>query len=148
MPKYTKECLEDALKACFDNGMSINAASKEYGIPKGTLFSKVHGKHPGKRGAPTALPDIIESRLVMMIKFYVKWRLPLSGVEFCNRVKEILDNAEFKCLKFKNNLPKKNWLSCFLKRNKIVLPLSGKSRFDLFGEVTLNVSLLYFYLIK
>ena len=81
MGKYSEEQMEAALEACF-NGMSLTSAAKQFGVPKTTLYHRLNGKHSGKVGSPNILPPEIEKRLVVMLNFFITFRIPLSINEF------------------------------------------------------------------
>ena len=50
--KYAEADLNKAVDAVESGRMSQNAASKEFGIPRGTLQNRIRGVHKKKHGTP------------------------------------------------------------------------------------------------
>jgi len=72
---YTEADLAQAV-AHVNNGNSIRSAVKDFGIPLGTLYKKVHHKSGGAVGGQTTLTSDEEERLVSTLKALSVWRCP------------------------------------------------------------------------
>lgn len=116
--KYTDEQLHAAIQAV-NSGESYKQVARVYGVSVGTLYNKVNGRHQGKVGKPLAIPESIEERLVVVIKFMAKWKLPLQVDEFLVFVKDFFDKIKMIIPMFTNNKPSRKWLYAFLKRKKL-----------------------------
>ena len=114
---FRPEQLKNALEDIQSNKLSINAASKEYGISRATLQRKVRGLHSKPFGGPTVLGEETELSLVKSILTCAKWGYPLSLKDIRIFVKHILDKKGAKT-RFVNNKPGYDWAKSFLKRHK------------------------------
>nr|XP_039269918.1 nucleolar RNA helicase 2-like isoform X1 [Styela clava] len=119
--KYTKENLEDALKAITEKKMSHREAAEHYGIPKSTLTDRISGKRSSdmmpKRGPPTALSSEEEESLKTFLKDQVKRGLGIGKRDVFQMVKNMLDLSGKHVRYFTNNLPSDSWWCGFLSRN-------------------------------
>ena len=114
---YTEADLAQAV-ANVNSGNSIRSAAKDFGIPLGTLYSKVHHKHGGTVGGQTTLTSDEEERLVSILKTLSVWRCLLDQYDLRMLVKSIVDKSGIIVAKFRNNMPGKDWAAGFLKRHK------------------------------
>jgi len=114
---YTNTDVEQAL-ASVRTGTSIREAAKEFNIPLGTLYNKVHQKHGGIAGGQTALTADEEDRLVSVLQTLSIWRCPVDNYELRVLVKSMIDKSGRVVSKFKNNLPGKDWAAAFICRHK------------------------------
>ncbi|XP_022177641.1 uncharacterized protein LOC111038724 [Myzus persicae] len=102
--------------------MSIRRASEAFGIPKSTLCDHLNTKTIiRKPGGQTILSTDEESRLVEGLLKCSEWGFPMKCRDIQLVVKSYLDRlgkSSNNCNKFNNNLPGKDWVELFLKRNK------------------------------
>ena len=104
-PKYAPKALDDAIKAVQD-GMSVNAASNQYKVPRTTLRDRLKkGDTIVKEGAPQILPQCVEERGALMIDFLAKWRLPLTHFQFRRIMQSIPNEINSKHPRWPENIP-------------------------------------------
>lgn len=115
---YTEESLASALKAVEKKTMSIRAASKSFNIPFGTVFNRFNQLHTKKVGTPTVLTSAQEQDLSDTIKTAGDWGYPLQPAAVASLVKDFLDINKINS-KFTDNRPGPDWISSFMKRNKL-----------------------------
>ena len=116
---YSTEHIDLALNAV-ESGMSINAASMKYEIPRSTLHSKVNHLYKNKKPGPVSiLPPVEESLLVKWIFECSSRGHPVTKMQLLNSVGIIVKEMGIKT-PFGENGPGKSWYSGFLKRNKDV----------------------------
>ena len=116
-PKYAQETIMQAL-AAINNGMTIYAASKHFGIPKTTLLYKHNGKRPlsGKSGPPTTFTPQEEQILVDWIIQMGKAGFPITKIQLLNSVTELV-NILNKDNNFAQGRPGRAWFEGFLRRH-------------------------------
>ncbi|KAL8563331.1 hypothetical protein ACOMHN_039668 [Nucella lapillus] len=117
--RYTQDQVEKAVQLVRSKQMSLNGASKAFGIPYATLGDKVRGRRPMKAAPKTVLSCEEETKLV-------KWLIELSRRGFGrtkkdlkDMVKRILDERGAKTV-FTDNRPGKDWMLAFFKRHTVV----------------------------
>lgn len=139
--KYNDEQLDAAVKAVSD-GYTYKDASSLYGIPVGTLYNKLKGRHLGKVGKPVALGEDFEKRVAVMITFLNKWKLPIQVQEFLNIVKDVLDKCNIVIPDFSDNKPSRKWLTNFLERQNLKIRFADnlKPTRAAVNEEVINVS--------
>ncbi|XP_055714403.1 uncharacterized protein LOC129808656 [Phlebotomus papatasi] len=114
---YTQDDVEKALEA-FRSGKSIIEVSREFNVPKTTIFNKLTGKCPVKcrTGPPTTLTPGQEQELV-------QWILDCSDHWHPITKEQVLDSVEMMCKffkipnNFKNGRPGYDWFRGFMKRH-------------------------------
>lgn len=115
---YSTETLLKALREIGKKKISINAASKRYGIAKGTLVNKLKNKHSNKVGRPLVLTTIEEISIVNHLVTVSDWGFPFSKADLCNLVNIYLDKMKRTVIQFKGNYPSLEWAERFLERHK------------------------------
>lgn len=116
LTKHDVATLEHAVNAVRSKSMSMRAASNMYGIPRATLFDKVHGRTPMARSSKTVLTSAEEQRLV-------DWVLHMSRIGYGRTRQEVLDTVkriievDGRTNPFKDNRPGKDWWYGFVKRH-------------------------------
>ncbi|KAG8180855.1 hypothetical protein JTE90_023007 [Oedothorax gibbosus] len=110
---------EAALEEAWQELSTIRAASRKFGVPRGTLQDRIHGRvseGPRKMGPDAVLTLAEEKKLVQWIKDLVKCGFPRKVEDLLNTVQKIiLDDGRKN--PFKNGRPGKKWYASFLKRN-------------------------------
>ena len=92
--KY-KDYSEDAIKEAIQkvkNEMSMNAASKTYKIPIGTLSNKLRGLHEKKVGHPYVFREEEEAAFVAEILEVSRWGFPFNLYDLRVLAKTYLDH--------------------------------------------------------
>lgn len=118
---YSSDAMDMALTAVRDEHISINKASKQFGIAKGTLVNRCQNKHGLSVGKPTVLGRDEEDALVENIVTCAEWGFPVSRSDLQYLVKSYLDTNGISVPQFSLNLPGEGWLSTFLHRHRNVL---------------------------
>lgn len=113
---YSEEALQDAINSI--DGLSLNKASQQYKIPKGTLFNKLHEKVPIERkmGSSPVLHLKEEELIKTWIINKAKLGFPMHTSEVQNAVQSVLEKNQRKN-PFVNNRPGRKWMNLFLKRH-------------------------------
>jgi hypothetical protein len=115
---YSNETLSKAIREIGNKKISINAASKRYGIAKGTLMNKIKKKHTRKVGRPLVLTTVEELSIVHHMIIVSDWGFPFSKADLCQLVKIYLDKSKRNVDQFKDNYPSLEWAVRFLERHK------------------------------
>lgn len=114
---YSPNVIDDAVKSVQEGKLSITKAAKQFGIAKGTLMNRIHGKHGKQVGCPTALKAeeeaILEKRLIQCSSF----GFPLTAMDLRIIVKSYLDSIGRTVPFFSMNLPGPDWCEGFMKRH-------------------------------
>lgn len=115
--KTSHEALERALND-IKKGMSYREASRVHDINYSVLYR--HHKRPNlkKQGGQTALSDLEEQIILKQLITCADWGYPLDKYDLRVMVKTYLDSRGKTVPQFKNNLPGKDFVHCFLKRHK------------------------------
>ena len=91
---YSEEVLENAIQSVQSGRLLLRKASRNFGIPYGTLYNKVNGNHSKKVGGQIRLRKESENKIVASITTMSKWKIPLTGLEIRKLVKSYLDNGQ------------------------------------------------------
>ena len=75
---YPAEAMQNALLDISTNRISIFKASKLYGIPNGTLYSKSKLRHMKNIGGQTRLRPHTEEKILQIISILTDWNLLLD----------------------------------------------------------------------
>ena len=118
--KHSKETIGKAL-ADHDKGMSFRKCSRKYGIPTAVLCRRYKYPDMKTQGGQTALSKEVEQYMAERIAVCSTWGYPLDCLDVWYFVKGYLDKRgeSIKC--FKNNMPSKEWVNSFVKRNSTLL---------------------------
>ncbi|KAJ8966808.1 hypothetical protein NQ314_003304 [Rhamnusium bicolor] len=109
--------------------MSIRCASRNFGVPRGTIQDRLHGRvpeKPGKMGPSTILTQEKEQAIV-------DWLISLAKVGFARKKSDLLKTVE-KIIKddkrntpFKDGGPGNQWYSSFLTTYPILVQRTAES---------------------
>ena len=78
---YSQETLSNPMKECLTGRMSVRKASRQFGIPLGTLQNKCKNRHSKKVGTPLCLSNETETHLVTSINTLSHWKSPLTSID-------------------------------------------------------------------
>lgn len=116
---YSRETLLQAIQEIKEKQISLNSASKKYGIPKGTLSLNVKKQDVLKaHGGQKVFSDAEEVMLCNVMIKTSEWGFPLTYDDLRYIAKGYLQRQGRAVPKFKNNLPGPDWASSFFKRHK------------------------------
>lgn len=120
--RYDENQLKLAIDEIRSGGISQNAASKKYGIPKSTINTKIRNIVPMERkmGPPPTLSESEEKRLEDWIIAKAKLGFPMHHDEVQLAVQNIL-KANGRENPFRDDKPGKKWLRLFLKRRPSIV---------------------------
>ncbi|KAG8194929.1 hypothetical protein JTE90_021390 [Oedothorax gibbosus] len=109
--QYSEAALKEALHEIRQGLLTIRAASRKFGVPRGTLQDRIHGRVSEglrKMGPDAVLTLAEEKKLVQWIKDLVKCGFPRKVEDLLNTVqKNILNDGRKN--PFKNGRPGKKW---------------------------------------
>lgn len=118
---YSKGNFERAILDINNGRLTYTAASKEYNIPRPTLYQHCKGKRGIKSnsvGRSTALPLDIEQRIADSLKVMERYGYGLSRREVLNLVEHYLKSNKI-TNNFKNGIPGEDWWLRFAKRQNL-----------------------------
>ena len=124
--RYTQKQVEAVMELVKSKQMSLNGASKAFGIPYAPLGDKVRGRRPMQPAPKTVLLEDEEKTLV-------QWLMELSHRGFGwtkddvkDMVKTILDTRGAKTV-FRDSWPGEDWMQAFFKRHPKVVERMGQA---------------------
>lgn len=114
--KYSSEDVYNALKEV-DEGASIAASARKFGVPRSTLSEKRSGRHPieCRMGPETVLTQDEENLLEEWIFYVSDVGFPVSKRQLLDSVQMILNKSKRKTV-FTNNRPGRKWYAAFRQR--------------------------------
>lgn len=115
---YSTENLLKAIQQIRKGKISINRASVEFGISKGTLMNKIKNKHTNKVGRPLVLTKNEEESIVQHMITVSEWGFPFTRADLCHLVKIYIEKAKRQAIQFKENYPSLEWAERFIDRHK------------------------------
>jgi hypothetical protein len=114
--QYTAYAVAQAKKA-LEEGRQIKDISREFGIPKQTLSDMRSGKYRTNAvGGPKALSDAEEITMANYIATLGDWGFPVDVLEIRMLMHTYLCNRKKEIPLFRDNIPGKDWVRSFLKR--------------------------------
>ncbi|XP_026686583.1 uncharacterized protein LOC113471547 [Diaphorina citri] len=116
---YSEESLAKALEDIRGGTKSIREASREYGVPRGTIQDRIHGRvkeGPRKMGPKSILTKDEEDNIVQWCCSLAKCCFPRKIDDVLNSVQQLV-TADQRQTPFKDNRPGKKWYAAFLRRN-------------------------------
>ena len=113
--KHTPEAINSAV-AEHRRGMSFRACSRKYRIPIAVLCRRARNP-PNSRGQ-TSLSKDIEEFMASRIATCSALGFPLDNTDVRYFVKGYLDKRCLTISRFKTNMPSKDWVDAFVKRNE------------------------------
>ena len=123
---HTQEKVETVVELVKSKQMSLNGASKAFGIPYATLGDKFRGRRPMQPALKMVLSEDEEKKLV-------QWLIELSHRGFGQTIDDVEDmvmsilDARGAKTAFKDNRPGKDWMQAFFKRHPEVAERMGQS---------------------
>ena len=114
--KHTPQAISEAL-ADHRRGMSFRSCSKKYGIPIAVLCRRAKTPNMKTQGGQTALDRELEIYMARRIATCASWGFPLDNLDIRFLVKGYLDGRGVSIRRFRENLPSKDWVNSFVKRN-------------------------------
>ncbi|CAM1312261.1 Uncharacterised protein g5927 [Pycnogonum litorale] len=117
---YSQESLHNAIQQVKSGRLTMNAASKQFQIPYGTIWNKTRTivQHAGKPGGQPVLSATEETAVVKVINHLTDWKFPLSSGDIRYLVQDYL-NRQGRTTIFCENLPGWDWLDKFKKRQNL-----------------------------
>ena len=114
---YTPETLEQAVSDVRNGLLSIREAAFKYGLPKTTIGRKMLNQNTGVPGHPTVLNSTEETAIVKHLITVADWGFAMNFTDLRILAKLYLDRCGRKVLRFKNNMPGKDWARSFVRRH-------------------------------
>ena len=108
--------LQHAIDAVKSQSMSMRTASRVYGIPRSTLFDKLHGNTPLVFQSKTVLTSAEEQRLVNWVLHMSQIGYGWTRFEVIDTVKRIVETDK-RPNPFNNNKPGREWWHGFVQRH-------------------------------
>ena len=116
--KYEAETLAHTANMVRSNSISLNQASKKFGVPKTTIQNAVHNKYSGhKVGHKTFLNASEEQRIADWAMHMSKIGYGRTRQELVSTVKKILDD-DGRVTPFRDNKPGRAWIDAFFRRHQ------------------------------
>ena len=125
---YSDATLARALAEIKRGKASIYSVSKSSKIPYSTLYNKLKGRHGKPVGGQQRLSVECEKYLSLMLDTLADWLVPVTYEEIKFLVKNYLDERNLRDKVFKDNLPGKDWLTKFMKRNNLTKRVADNIR--------------------
>jgi hypothetical protein len=117
--KYPEEALYKALQAIREDNMGIRGASRKYGVPRGTIQDRLHGRvkeAPRRMGPATVLTQDKETHPENWLTELAKCGFPQKKKDLFTSVQKIV-SAKNKKTPFKQNRPGEKWYRAFIRRH-------------------------------
>ncbi|KAG5864715.1 hypothetical protein JTB14_017859 [Gonioctena quinquepunctata] len=118
LPKLLQGKLEEALGKVVDGTLFIREATRQFGIPFGTLYNRFEGIHGNNPGRPTIFTHDEELAILKSAAKCADWGFPLSLLDMRIMAKYYSDGKGTTVHVFKNNLPGIDWTYSLLQRHK------------------------------
>lgn len=114
--QYSAEGVYKAIDA-IEKGASLRQASRDFNVPRSTLYNKLHHVVPveATKGPATYLTYEEEALLVGWILYCCDRGFPVTKTILLDRVQKLVEKLE-RQTPFKNNRPGRHWWECFCKR--------------------------------
>ncbi|KAA0184225.1 hypothetical protein HAZT_HAZT004487 [Hyalella azteca] len=114
---YKGDLVDQVVQKIKDKELSLTKAVKQYGIGKGALFNRVHGKTVLSPGRQTILSQVEEALIVKRTLQCSDYGFPLQPMDLRIIVKSYLDSEGCTVPMFSMNLPGPDWALSFIKRH-------------------------------
>ena len=79
--EFTDEDMDACLEAIRTGKLSERKASKQFGISRCAIQSRLKGKHTGKPGRPPVFSDEEENHMVKMVLTSADWGFPFDKTD-------------------------------------------------------------------
>jgi hypothetical protein len=91
--QYPQDKMDAAIRLVKDKTMTLGEASRHFGIPKTTIFDRIHsGKPKLQLGRPPELTEAEEDILVQRLKVMGMWGFPITSHDLRHLIKSYLDS--------------------------------------------------------
>ncbi|GFO08331.1 hypothetical protein PoB_003483600 [Plakobranchus ocellatus] len=119
----TSQAMVDAYNAVMEGHMSVNRASKHFGINKKSLLRRTNGEIPVNShvGRQTTLSLVHETELAECIKLMAEWGWGFSSEEVKDIVQDFVSAAKLDT-PFVRGRPERDWLEGYLSRHPDITP--------------------------
>ena len=114
---YSKETLALHIESVKSGSLSINKASKQYKIPRGTIQNKMKNLHCKPVGPPTIFSQVEEELFATRVVTMCDWGFPLDKLDIRMMIAAYLEKQKRVVKKFSKNVPGDNWASSFMKHH-------------------------------
>ncbi|KAA0196656.1 hypothetical protein HAZT_HAZT011387 [Hyalella azteca] len=114
---YSGDFVDQVVQKIKDKELSLTKAASQYGIGKGALFNRVHGKTVLSPGRQTILSPVEEALIVKRTLQCSDYGFPLQPMDLRIIVKSYLDSEGRTVPMFSMNLPGPDWALSFIKRH-------------------------------
>ena len=111
---FTYENLKKVLKACRDEGLSIQDACDLHGVKRETLHNALKEKHQNISVGMTAFSQTEELSFIKHLMVVIQWGFPMDEMDVPYLVKSYLDKQGRRVPQFKENFPGKEWFRSFM----------------------------------
>ena len=119
--QYSENAIQNAMKAIRD-GVAIRKSSRIYGVPRGTLQDRIHGRvkeGPRQMGPKSFLTKSEEEEIVRWLIDLAKCGFPRKKEELLDSVQKIVSDSKRRS-SFKNGRPGEKWYKVFLNRHPAI----------------------------
>lgn len=116
---YTPETLTEAVRHVKGGNLTQRQAAKKYGIPRSTLKNKIKGLHGKDVGRPKVLSSTEEKILAERFVVLSDYGFPITLIDGQMIISNYLDRLGRKVRQFKNNIPGREFMMGFMKRQNL-----------------------------
>ena len=113
---YSEETLHKCMGAVKAGKISINKASKDFKIPRGTIQNKLKQVHSNPVGRPRVFTPQEESLLASRVTTMCDWGFPLDKIDLRMIVNSYLLKQNRTVREFTDNIPGDDWVMNFMDR--------------------------------
>ena len=124
--RYTQKQVETVMELVKSKQMSLNCASKAFGIPYAPLGDKVRSRRPMQPAPKTVLLEDEEKTLVQWLMELSHRGFGWTKADVKDMVKTILDTRGAKTV-FRDYWPGEDWMQAFFKRHPKVVERMGQA---------------------
>ena len=137
---YTRATLDEALRRVRTRELSQRQAAKKYGIPRSTLKNKLNRVHCNDVGRPKVFSPAEEKILAERFSVLSDYGFPLTLVDGQMITSSYLDRLGRTVRQFKNNIPGREFMMSFIKRQNLGYRLTQniKKKRAAINEETIN----------
>ena len=102
-------------------GKSQRYVGTQLGIVRSTLLNRLKQKHMQKPGRPTVLREKEDLAIAENLLATAEWGFPFDDMDIRMLVKNYVDKLGRNVERFKNNVPRPDWLELYLKRHSDII---------------------------
>ena len=118
--KHTPEAINSAL-ADHRRGMSFPACSRKHGIPIAVLCCRARNPHMKPQRGQSVLSKDTEKFMAKKVASSATLNFPLDSTDIRYLFKGFLNKRGLVMSKFKSNMPSKDWVNSFVRRNQEII---------------------------